>query len=106
MENGQIVKGQDHLKEEVYNRFKNLFLEEGDVDEDTTMDFLETIPALILPTENKNLLNPFLEAEITSVIWSIDLDKVPGSDEFSSHFYRACWKIIKKDMIRMITSFQ
>ena len=96
MENGQIVKGRDHLKEEAYNHFKSLFLEEGDVDEDNTRDLLENIPDQILPSENKNLLKPFSEVEITSVIWGMELDKAPGPDRFSSHFYRACWNIIKR----------
>ena len=33
-------------------------------------------------------------------------DKAPGSDGFSFHFYKAYWKIIKTDLIRMVTAFQ
>ena len=67
---------------------------------------MENISALILPQENEDLLKPFSKVEITSVICGMDLDKAPGSDGFSIHFYRACWRIIKKDLIRMIKIFQ
>ena len=90
MENGEIVKGHDHLKEEAYNHFKILFLVEGDVEEYNTRDILKNITDLILPSDNTNLLNPFLEAEITSVIWGMEPNKAPGLDWFYSHFYRAC----------------
>ena len=32
-------------------------------------------------------------------------DKAPGPDEFSIHFYRICWDIIKADLYRMIKRF-
>ena len=35
----------------------------------------------------------------------MELDKSPGLDGFSIHFYRICWPIIKNDLLRMISSF-
>ena len=34
------------------------------------------------------------------------MDKAPGLDIFSFHFYRVCWTIIRKDLLRMIKAFQ
>ena len=65
-----------------------MFVEEGDVDKDSIRDLLENIPELILPLENKNLINPFTEVDITSVIWGMEPDKAPGPDGFSCHFYK------------------
>ena len=36
----------------------------------------------------------------------MESDKAPGSNGLSFHFYRFCWTIIKKDLLRMIKSFQ
>ena len=36
----------------------------------------------------------------------MESDKDPGPDGFSIHFNRACWKIIKTNLIRMVTAFQ
>ena len=35
----------------------------------------------------------------------MELDKAPGPDGFSIHFYRICWHVIKYDLLRMISSF-
>jgi hypothetical protein len=51
-------------------------------------------------------MKPFTEEEICNVIWSMEPDKAPGPDGFSIHFYRACWEIIKIDLLRMIKAFQ
>ena len=36
----------------------------------------------------------------------MELDKAPGPDGFSFHFYKVCWPIIKSDLVRMVTAFQ
>ena len=51
------------------------------------------------------LMNPFTEEEICNVIWSMDPDKAPRPDGLPIHFYRACWDIIKIDLLRMIKTF-
>ena len=56
--------------------------------------------------ENVELMKPFSEQEIIDVIWSMEPDKAPGPDRFSFHFYRVCWTVIKKDLLRMIKEFQ
>ena len=33
------------------------------------------------------------------------LDKYPGMDGFSFHFYRSCWSIIKSELICMVSAF-
>ena len=51
-------------------------------------------------------MEPFTEEEIIDVIWSMESDKVPGPDGFSFQFYRVCWTVTKKDLLRMIKDFQ
>ena len=41
-------------------------------------------------------MKPFMEEEIIDVIWSMEPDKAPDPNEFSFHFYRVCWNVIKK----------
>ena len=50
-------------------------------------------------------MKPFAEQEIIDVIWDMESDKAPGPDGFSFHFYRVCWKVIKKDLLRMLKAF-
>ena len=71
-----------------------------------SVDFLANIPSLVSPECNDGLMKPFSEIEILDVIWAMEPDKAPRLGGFSFHFYRACWKIIKTYMIRMVTAFQ
>ena len=83
-----------------------MFHEDGISNDEVTADFLSNIPSIVSPEGNAGLTKPFSENEILEVIWVMELDKAPGSDGFSFHFYRACWNIIKIDLIHMVTSFQ
>ncbi|KAE8767859.1 hypothetical protein D1007_60731 [Hordeum vulgare] len=42
---------------------------------------------------------PFMIAEIKEAIWDLPPEKAPGSDGFSSYFYRSCWDIIKTNLL-------
>eukprot|EP00253_Pinus_taeda_P005923 PITA_05923 len=46
-----------------------------------------------------------MEEEISNVVWSMELDKAPGPDGFSIHFYKICWELIESDLLRMIRGF-
>ena len=75
-----------------------MYKEDGFIDSDLTSEFLANIPCLVREEENDELVKPFSEEEIIDVIWSMELDKAPGLDRFSFHFYRACWIVIRKDL--------
>ena len=67
---------------------------------------MSNIPFLVSEEENVELMKPFLEQEIIDVIWAMEPDKASGPDDFSFHFYRVCWTVIRKDLLRMIKAFQ
>ena len=93
---GEIVKGREQVILAAREHFRNLFTEEGEVEEEITKDFLDHIPPLINQAENVNLLKPFSESEIINVIWAMDPDKAPFPDGFTTNFYRACCPVIKE----------
>jgi hypothetical protein len=47
-----------------------------------------------------SLGRPFTEEEIWAVVKELPLDKAPGPDGFTGHFYLSAWSIIKRDVIR------
>jgi hypothetical protein len=47
-----------------------------------------------------DLDRPFTKAEIWEVIKDLPLDKAPNPDGFTRRFYRACWSIIRGDVLR------
>ena len=83
-----------------------MFHEVGISNAEVTVDFLSNIPSIVSPEGNPGLMKSFSKNEILDVIWEMESDKDPGPYGFSFHLYRACWNIIKTDLLRMVTSFQ
>jgi hypothetical protein len=102
---GTIHKGFEQLKEAAEKHFQSLYKEEDSDCEETISDYLSHIPSLVSRDDNADLMKLFTEEEICNVIWSMEPDKAPGPDGFSIHFYRACWDIIKIDLLKMIKAF-
>jgi hypothetical protein len=50
----------------------------------------------------QGLEQPTSEAEVWNTIKQLPPDKVPGPDGFTGRFYKACWSIIKKDIMAAI----
>ena len=51
-------------------------------------------------------MKPFTEEDIIDVIWPMKLEKSPGPDGFSFHFYRVYWTVIRKYLLKIIKAFQ
>jgi hypothetical protein len=48
---------------------------------------MESIPRLITDQENQDLIKTVTEEEVREVVFHFDLDKAPGLDGFTPHFY-------------------
>ncbi|XP_026446086.1 uncharacterized protein LOC113346789 [Papaver somniferum] len=58
---------------------------------------------LVITDEDQKMLDAMPEEEeIRATIFSMDPDRSPGPDGFSGCLYRACWNIIKEDVIQAI----
>ena len=102
---GEVIKGQVELKQVANSNFHQLFSEDGVSDNASKHEFLSYIPPMVSTKTNAGLIKPFSEQDVVEVIWGMEPDKAPGPDGFSIHFYRICWPIIKKDLLRMVSSF-
>eukprot|EP00253_Pinus_taeda_P011429 PITA_11429 len=102
---GSVCNSYHQIKAAAENYFRNLYRKENHSNDEEIVDFMTNIPNLISPEENAELCRPATEEEIIKVVWSMDADKAPGPDGFSVHFYKACWRIIKVDLYKMISRF-
>jgi hypothetical protein len=50
------------------------------------------------------LESPISEEEVWSTIKSLPADKAPGPDGFTGRFYKACWDIIKGDIMAAVST--
>jgi hypothetical protein len=65
---------------------------------DLGINTLQQLPGLELD-------RPFTEAEIEQAVNSLPNEKAPGPDGFTNDFYKACWNIIKHDVISAFHAF-
>ena len=53
----------------------------------------------------RDLEKPFEEEEVRDAVWNCGIDKSPGPDGFNGLFYRTCWAVVKKDLLRVFDEF-
>jgi hypothetical protein len=50
------------------------------------------------------ILRLLITEEILNTIKQLPLDKAPGPDGFTRHFYKCCWPIIKDDILAAVST--
>eukprot|EP00253_Pinus_taeda_P032627 PITA_32627 len=65
-------------------------------------DLIKHIPKLVSREDNCNLNSPITEKEVSEVLKEMKNGKAPGSDGFNVDFFKACWNIVKEDIIRVM----
>lgn len=62
----------------------------------------------IIPTPNCDLQEldaAITEEEVKATVFALPSDKAPGPDGFTGAFFKACWNIIKEDLMSAICRF-
>jgi hypothetical protein len=64
---------------------------------------LEALENTAIPDLNLLDLDDLIsEHEVCNTIQSLPSDKAPGPDGFTGRFYKACWPIIKEDIMAAV----
>ncbi|XP_026417310.1 uncharacterized protein LOC113312789 [Papaver somniferum] len=97
--NGEIISDQGKIADELVKFYGQKFKFQA-----VTVDefLLKHIPQVITDEDQKMLDVIPEEEKIRATIFSMDPDSSPGPDGFSGCFNRACWHIIKEDVIQAI----
>jgi hypothetical protein len=104
--NGITCRGQNQLKSTAKEHFEKLYTEDGEGDIEAQESLLHNIPTLITQEDNESLIQSVTEAEVLGALQQMNLDKAPGPDGFTVHFYLLCWNIVKRDLVRMVQYVQ
>ncbi|PNX80939.1 cysteine-rich receptor-like protein kinase, partial [Trifolium pratense] len=95
------LEGVDAIKQETKDHFSKHLSEEW-----SSRPFLQGINFKSLSADdNELLLAPFDESEVRDTIWSCDGNKSPGPDGFNLNFFKACWPIVKNDVMNFLGEF-
>ncbi|GAU32897.1 hypothetical protein TSUD_393180 [Trifolium subterraneum] len=95
------IQGVDEIKKAANDHFSKHFSEEWPL-----RHFLQGIDFKTLTAEdNAFLVEPFDETKVRDIIWSCDGNKSPGPDGFNLNFLKACWPIVKPDVLAFLGEF-
>ncbi|MCH80186.1 LINE-1 reverse transcriptase like, partial [Trifolium medium] len=102
LQNGdQWIQGVTEVKGFVKNYFMNNFTEQWDNRPNFDGIQFQTLS----DDDNFSLIAPFSIIEVREAIWSSDGNKCPGPDGFNFNFIKACWEIIKGDIMDFLHEF-
>jgi len=99
---GITCRGQNQLESTTKEHFEKLYTKDREGDIESQESLLYNIPTLITQEDNESLIQPITEAEVLGELQQMNLDKAPGLDGLTTHFYLLCWNIVKRDLVRMV----
>ncbi|XP_059073453.1 uncharacterized protein LOC131874206 [Cryptomeria japonica] len=94
--NGNTLIDEDDIAPEAVRFFKSLLSVELVVVDD---EFVNSIPPLVSPEDNRLLMAPFSLAELKEIVFSMHPKKAPGPDGFTALFFQRCWDFIGNDLL-------
>lgn len=65
-------------------------------------NLIDVVPNLITAKMNQALEDKITKNEVKEALFAMELDKAPGPDGFTPRFLQTCWKIVEKELLKMI----
>ena len=100
---GQTTKDFEEIKRAAHDHFQQVYSKEVPF---MGSPILDTVPSRIHQSKNRKLTAPISNKEIKKALASMEPDKAPSPDGFTARFLKSYWKIVKKDMVRMVRKSQ
>ena len=101
--NGCRIAEPEAIKEEAVGFFKNVLCVDGP---SFDQEYVDNIGGITWSTQHLDILKgEITHEEIKKAMFSIDDNKAPGPDGFSSLFFKAAWSIIGSEVVEAVTSF-
>jgi hypothetical protein len=103
---GKEVNIFEGIKQSTHDLYKDLYLAPNEAPVDPTSYPLSLVHHQLKDEDNRRLMTPINLQEIKKVFDNMEADKAPGPYDFTTRFYKACWPIIKKDLLRIVQKSQ
>eukprot|EP00253_Pinus_taeda_P023477 PITA_23477 len=82
--------------------FRNITRENNPDREQSIKEITRHIPKLVSREDNINRNRPVTEEEVSKVLKDMQNGKVLGPDGFNVDFFKACWDIVKQDILNVV----
>ena len=101
-EGGNLLHSREEIAAVLVQHFCGIAQESFSDKEQSIRVISRHIPKLVSNEDNLNLNSPISEEEISEVLKEIQNGKAPGPDGFNVDFFKACWNIVKQDVLNVV----
>ena len=102
LDNGCIIEDPASIKQEFVNHFQTVL--GSNMQDTTTPEY--NLDGLVWSSDHLDILNSTItHEEIKRSMFSIDINKAPGPDGFSSLFFKRAWSIVGREVCDEIADF-
>eukprot|EP00253_Pinus_taeda_P034743 PITA_34743 len=103
-EDNCTLKDFSSIKKAASEHFEKLYRE--DIEAGQNDNLLDVLPSLITSRMNQALEGKINQNEVMEALFAMDPDKAPRPDGFTPRFLQTCWKIVEKEIFKMIQKSQ
>jgi len=97
-----MLSTHEEIEAELVQHFWGIAQETCTKKDQSIREITTHIPKLVSEEDNFNLNRPVSEEEVKEVLKEMQNGKAPGPDEFNVDFFKACWNIVKKDILNVV----
>jgi hypothetical protein len=97
---GIKITGQEAIKEEAFNHFKDFFRAKDRSDYSKLVRISSLYPKMVTEEEADLLLKPVMLEEIKSVLEKFNKDRSPGPDGWTTKFFISFFDLVGEDLAR------
>ncbi|KAM6556148.1 hypothetical protein CsatB_003167 [Cannabis sativa] len=103
-QDGGMISDEESIIREIESHFDHLFTSSNPTDSDMNLA-LEGISSSLSDTDKSLLSEVFSLDEIEKAFFQLPLNKAPGPDDFNSHFYKANWHAVRREVLEAASRF-
>eukprot|EP00253_Pinus_taeda_P027177 PITA_27177 len=105
-ENGELQNTHKNIEAVLVRHFQNITWENNPNREHSIKEIIRHIPKLVSREDDLNLNKLVTEEEVSEVLKDMQNCKAPGPDGFNVDFFKACWHIVKHDILNVVEDFR
>jgi len=105
-DNRHLQTSHKNIEDVLVQHFRCISKENNPDREKCIKEITKNIPKLVSIEDNFNLNKPVIEEEISEVIKDMHNCKAPGPDGFNVNFFKACWNIVKQDILNVVEGYR
>jgi len=99
---GETQNTHKEIEKVLVQHFQGIARENNPDREDSIKEITRYILKLVSREDNINLNRPVSEEEVSEVLKDMQNGKAPGPDGFNVDFFKACWDIVKLDILNLV----